>query len=102
MSGTSIADQSPRAYGSRPNGVAVSEELTTRLRLRFKGAFLGIQPLPYPRVELSRWAKRLRTALYAGIALYFVAFGARAYFRMYQIFLPDYLLRWSTFGTAPL
>ncbi len=49
-----------------------------------------------------RWVRPLRMALYAGISLYVAAFAARAYLRMYQIFLPDYLFRWSTFGTAPL
>jgi hypothetical protein len=40
--------------------------------------------------------------LFAGVALYCVAFAVRSYIRMYQVFLPDYLLRWSAFGTAPL
>lgn len=46
--------------------------------------------------------RTLRTLLYSMLAVYLGAFGARAYARRYQIFLPDYLLRWSTLGTQPL
>ena len=55
-----------------------------------------------PSLAFSRWGKPLRAVLYASLALYAAAFAVRAYARSYQVFLPDYLLRWSTFGTRPL
>lgn len=80
----------------------MSDDLTTPQPMGFDDAFPTRRSLRYPRVEISRWAKPLRTVLLTGIALYAVAFAARAYLRMYYVFLPDYLLRWSVFGTAPL
>ena len=49
-----------------------------------------------------RWPTTLRRVLLTGVAVYIVAFAARAYERRYDIFLPDYLLRWSTIGARPL
>jgi len=56
----------------------------------------------FPRLGHSRWLPALRAVLYSASAVYLGAFGARVYVRNYQTFLPDYLLRWSTFGTPPL
>lgn len=79
----------------------MAEEVNLGTSLPFEAA-LPRRSMSLPSLTLSRWAKPFRTLLYAGIALYAAAFSVRAYARDYQVFLPDYLLRWATFGTGPL
>jgi hypothetical protein len=58
------------------------------------------------RLAVATWGVRraapLRLLLLGFVALYTAAFAVRAYTRNYQIFLPDYLFRWSTVGAQPL
>jgi len=79
----------------------VAEELNPGTSLPFDVA-LPRRSLSLPSVMVSRWARPFRALLYAAIALYAAGFAVRAYVRNYQVFLPDYLLRWATFGTRPL
>ena len=55
-------------------------------------------------VKLSAWpARRVIPALLAIVVVtYLGAFTVRAHTRRYEIFLFDYLVRWSTVGTRPL
>ena len=79
----------------------MAEELNPGTSLPFDVA-LRRRSMSLPPLTLSRWVKPFRALLYAGLALYTAAFAVRAYARSYQVFLPDYLLRWSTFGTRAL
>src|SRR2546423_877831 len=56
----------------------------------------------FPRANRFQCGRALRALSVVGVVIYLGAFAARAYARQYQIFLFDYLVRWSTVGTRPL
>jgi len=84
VSGEPIQDAEPNARSSPGDMPSRSRSFPVRRARRWSGARIP------------------QTLLYSMLAVYLGAFGARGYARRYQIFLPDYLLRWSTVGTQPL
>jgi hypothetical protein len=78
----------------------VSDQLNARSSANAIGGYRRAWRLPC--LDRSRCGRALRALCAVGIVIYLSAFVVRASVRQYQVFLFDYLVRWSTFGTRPL
>ena len=97
-----IRSTSPRIACEAGHSADLERQHPYSMRALWRHFVPPTRPWPSPRIERLRRVPAARALLCSALAVYVGAFGARAYARSYQTFLPDYLMRWSTFGTRPL